>query len=83
MSRPTSPTRSDTTNETIDNWIDWFKSRKSSDFVNKQAQDELFQAFNSSIDEIDCKKKVLDHQEVLFLFKETFGQRLNVFHHVN
>ena len=64
------------------NWIAWFESRDSSNFVNKQAQEELFQAFNASINTVDCKKKLLDHQEVLFLFKETFGDRLNVFHHV-
>ena len=67
----------------IKNWTAWFESRESSDFVNKQAQEELFQAFNSSVDENDCKTKLVDHQEVLFLFKETFGNRLNVFHHVN
>jgi hypothetical protein len=82
MSRPTSPTRNPSTSLTSKNWIDWFESRESSEFVNKQAQEELFQAFNASVDNIDCKKSVLDHQEVLFLFKETFGQRLNVFHHV-
>ena len=65
------------------NWIAWLESRESSNFVNKQAQEELFQAFNSSVDENDCKTKLIDHQEVLFLFKETFGNRLNVFHHVN
>ena len=80
MSRPTSPRN--TTSTTSKNWVEWFDSRESSEFVNKQAQEELFQAFNASIDEIECKKKVLDHQEVLFLFKETFNQRLNVFHHV-
>lgn len=66
----------------IDNWTKWFDSRDSSTFVNKQAQEELFQAFSASVDLVDCKKKLIDHQEVLFLFKETFENRMNVFHHV-
>ena len=82
MSRPTTPTRRNTASTTIENWIEWFESKESSDFVNKQAQDELFQAFNASIDEVECKRNLVDHQEVLFLFKETFGQRMNVFRHV-
>ena len=75
--------RTNNQNAPIENWTAWFDSRDSSEFVNKQAQEELFQAFNASIDENNCKKNLLDHQEVLFLFKETFGHRLNVFHHVN
>ena len=71
-----------TDKQNTENWIAWFESRESSNFVNKQAQEELFQAFNASTNTVDCKKKLLDHQEVLFLFKETFGDRLNVFHHV-
>ena len=66
----------------IDNWIKWFESRKSAEFVNKEAQAELFAAFNASIEEEDCKKKLFDHQEVLFLFRETFGNKMNVFHHI-
>ena len=72
-----------TNNQQTKDWTAWFESRDSSDFVNKQAQEELFQAFNASINDNDCKKNLLDHQEVLFLFKETFGHRLNVFHHIN
>ena len=79
LNTTTNPT---TTEIRIDTWTKWFDSRKSSEFVNKQAQEELFQAFDSSIDPIECKKKLIDHQEVLFLFKETFENTLNVFHHV-
>ena len=67
---------------TINNWIEWFDSRDSSTFVNKQAQEELFQAFNFSSEPNDCKKKLIDHQEVLFLFKESFEEKLSVFHHL-
>ena len=66
----TTPNSNTTTREgpDIDNWIKWFDSRDSSTFVNKQAQEELFQAFNASVNLVDCKKKLIDHQEVLFLF---------------
>ena len=80
----TSTTNNDnltTCTDSVDSWTKWFASRDSSDFVNKQAQEELFKAFNATIDSTDCKKKLIDHQEVLFLFKETFGNQLNVFHH--
>ena len=65
-----------------DNWIKWFESRESVDLVNNEAQEELFAAFNLSIEEDECKKKLIDHQEVLFLFKEIFGNKINVFHHI-
>ena len=81
MSTPTSTTTTEGDNP-IDTWTKWFNSRESSTFVNKQAQEELFQAFNASVDSVECKKKLINHQEVLFLFKETFGQRMNIFHHV-
>ena len=80
-SNHTATTVPTTNNNRIDTWSKWFDSKESSDFVNKQAQEELFQAFNASIDSNECKKKLIDHQEVLFLFKETFGNTLNVFHH--
>ena len=59
----------------------WFHSRESSTFVDKQAQEELFQAFNASINSNKCKTKLIGHQEVLFLFKETFGNKMNLLHH--
>ena len=65
-----------------EDWTTWFTSRESSDFVNKHAHEELFKAFNATIDNKECKKKLIDHQEVVFLFKETFGSQMNVFHHV-
>ena len=85
MTTPTNNTTdADATDSTlcIDTWTKWFHSRESSTFVDKQAQEELFQAFNASIDSNECKKKLIDHQEVLFLFKETFGNKMNLFHHV-
>ena len=85
MTTPTNnTTNTDATDSTlcIDTWTKWFHSRESSTFVDKQAQEELFQAFNASIDSNECKKKLIDHQEVLFLFKETFGNKMNLLHHV-
>ena len=66
----------------IDNWIKWFDSRPSSEFINKQSMEELFKAFNASVLDDDIKQKLQDHQETLFIFKESFGERMNVFHHV-
>jgi hypothetical protein len=63
-------------------WIEWFNSRQSADFVNKQAQEELFRAFNATQDADECRRTLHDHQEVMFLFKETFENKMNVFHHV-
>ena len=62
-----------TSTSTVDSWTKWFASRDSSDFINKQAQEELFKAFNATIDSTDCKKKLIDHQEVAFLFKKLLG----------
>ena len=77
----TSPdTNTITSTPPTNNWMTWFNSRESSEFVNKHAQEELFKAFNVTIDTKDCTKKLIDHQEVFFLFKETFGDWLNVFH---
>ena len=59
------------------NWIKWFDSRESVDFVNKVAQEELFASFNASIEEDDCNKKLIDHQEVLFLSRETFSDKIH------
>jgi hypothetical protein len=67
---------------TKDSWIDWFNLRQSADFVNKQAQEELFRAFNATQDADECRRTLHDHQEVMFLFKETFEDQMNVFHHV-
>ena len=50
--------------------------------MSTEAQEELFAASNASIEEDDFKKKLIDHQEVLFLFRETFGNKMNVFHHI-
>jgi hypothetical protein len=75
-------TVTDETPTPVDNWIDWFNSRESAEFVNKQAQEELFRAFNATQGVEECKKTLYDHQEVMFLFKETFGDQMNVFHHI-
>ena len=48
-------------NESIDSWKKWFDSRDSSTFINKQAQEELFQAFNSSLSADECKRKLLEN----------------------
>ena len=74
------PSNSSTTK--VENWVQWFDSRDSSEFINKQAQEELFKVFNATIDPNECIEKLIDHQEVVFLFKETFGDRVNVFHHL-
>ena len=66
----------------IDNWIKCFESRESADFVNKWAHEELCVAFNASIEKDVCRKKLLDYQEVLFLFNKTFGKKMDVFHRI-
>ena len=66
----------------VDDWIKWYESKDISTSIDKKGQEELFIAFNLSISKEDCKKKLIDHQESLFLFKEIFGNKLNMFHHV-
>ena len=68
----TTPNSNTTTREgpDIDNWIKWFDSRDSSTFVNKQAQEELFQAFNASVNLVDCKKNSLTTKKYCFFLKK-------------
>ena len=79
---PPTATRANPVSSKIDNWIKWFDSRPSSEFINKQSMEDLFKAFNASVSDDDVKQKLQDHQETLFLFKEAFGIRINMFHHV-
>ena len=73
---------SSTTPAAIVNWIEWLDSRDSATFINQKAQEQLFQEFAPTITADECKRKLLDHHETLFLFKENFGNRVNVFHHM-
>ena len=50
--------------------------------INQKAQEQLFHKFNASIQADDYKKKLLDHQETLFLLNDPFGHMMNVFHNV-
>ena len=72
-----------TTPSSCNNWIQWVDSRESELLINKQHQEQLFNAFHSTLSNEECKRKILDHQETVFLFKENFGAcKMNVFHHL-
>jgi len=69
--------------QVIDDWEKWFSSRDSSDSINKEHQDSLFKLFDHSISADECRQRVLNHQEIVFLYRENFGsRRLNLFHHL-
>ena len=65
-------------------WKGWFLSRESADFINKGAQEALFKAFDSSVDEDKCLEEIECHKETVFMFRQNFGdQRVQLFHHLS
>mmetsp|Transcript_12947 Transcript_12947/g.15812 ORF Transcript_12947/g.15812 Transcript_12947/m.15812 type:complete len:175 (+) Transcript_12947:268-792(+) len=78
----TNDTNASGNNTTVIDWNKWSDALPSSNKINQKLQEQLFQAFKGDITADDCKKKLSDYQETMFLYKETFGKRLNIFHHV-
>ena len=77
----TNATNASGNNNTFTDWNKWFESRPSSTPIDQKLQEQLFLAFKGDLPAADCKKQLLDYQDTTFLFKETFGQKLNIFHH--
>ncbi len=51
--------------------------------VNQECQATLFSTFNSSKEDVDCKRLLIAHNETAFLFLDNFGnKKVNIFHHV-
>ena len=64
-------------------WKDWFKNRESSKIINTSSKKKLFDAFDASIEKLDCIQKILKYDEVVFLYKQNMGSnKINVFHHM-
>jgi len=78
----TNDTNASGNNKTFTDWNKWYEALPSSIKINQKLQEQLFQDFKGDITAVDCKKKLSDYQDTMFLFKETFGQRINIFHHI-
>ena len=64
-------------------WKDWFNSRHCNILINDCRKKQLFNTFNHTINDKDCKQKMLDHEQTAFLFKQNLGvNRINVIHHL-
>ena len=66
-----------------DSWKAWLASRQSNDFINRSSKAKLFQAFNHTTSNEQCKQSLLDNDKNVFLFKQNLGNnKVNMFHHL-
>ena len=64
-------------------WQDWLLSRQSVALVNNSRKEQLFKTVDSSVNNNECKQRVLDLNETAFLFKLNVNDnRVNIFHHL-
>ena len=64
-------------------WKEWFVTNSSNDIIDVGNKGKLFEEFNQGIDARECKRRLIEHDESLFLFKQNFGSRINTFHHLS
>ena len=64
-------------------WKQWLLSRESNEIINKSHQERLFKMFNASVSNDNIEKSLKDHDELAFLFKQSFGDnKIGIFHHL-
>ena len=63
-------------------WKDWFLANPTNHIVNHSNKKKLFDNFNSTVDNTECKRRLLESEETLFLCKQNFGARICSFHHL-
>ena len=65
-------------------WKDWFLSRHSNFIINKYKKKELFKTFDNTVEKETCKRRIMDCDQTVFMFKQNLGDnRINVFHHLS
>ena len=68
----------------VDSWIKWFKTRKSAPTIDRFHKATLFQTFNASISDEECKKQLIKQNELSFLLATNFGKgSIAIIHHCN
>ena len=65
-------------------WKDWFLSRHSNFLINRCKKKELFKTFNNTVDNETCKRRMMEYDQTVFMFKQNLGDnKISVFHHLS
>ena len=65
-----------------DSWSEWFIQLESAPIINKSFKARLFETFNATLIDNECREQLLKYDEINFLFKMNFGQgKVDMIHH--
>ena len=75
--------QTNTDNNNVNSWTEWFQSRESGTEIDKSNQETLFDTFKSTVSKSNCIDAVVNHDEKAFLHAASFGKgNVAVFHHL-